>query len=163
MNKILICYSSKTGTTKNAAVTIANTLKSPYTLIDLGDHGWETLPLMEYNVVILGTSIRIGTPRKDFIHFLNQKKNELVKKKMILFTCGIASEEQDKKYLSKRIPNLFDTDRIMYRHLEGELYLDKYKGFSKLVIEDYIKKNPAPVLNLKAINEICNEAEREEP
>ena len=162
MKKILICYSSKTGTTKNAAEKIAQTLKSPCTLFDLGDSGRKSLQLSEYNVVIIGTSMRIGTPRKDFISFLKQNKGELAKKKVILFTCGIAPEEQNKKYLFKRVPEVIEIDKILYRHLDGELNLDKFKGFDRPVIENYLKKNPAPVLNLRAINEICSAAEREE-
>lgn len=84
MTKILIAYASKTGTTEEIAVKIGNILKEKGNLVDVKRVN-EVKEITDYEVVILGTGIRIGKVFSESVNFLKKFKIELENKKIYYF------------------------------------------------------------------------------
>ncbi len=72
--KTLICYASKTGTTKKAAGLLAEYFED-VTVMDLEK---EKVNLCDFDCVIIGGSIRMGQLHKAAKKFIIEKKDELL-------------------------------------------------------------------------------------
>ena len=70
--KILIGYASKTGTTKSCAERLKAELKRKDTV--LVDLELETPDLKDYDLVVLGSSVRFGKARKKFNEYLKANR-----------------------------------------------------------------------------------------
>lgn len=131
MNKVLVAYASKGGLTFSAAQAIARTLRSQCLLINMSDKAIDSYigRLEDYRAVVLGTSMNMGMPHKDFMKFIKRNKNELAFKKLIIFTCGSASEERNQKRIKRRLPRPIDRESMIFRHLEEDNKLKNDKIF----------------------------------
>lgn len=95
MSKILVTYVSKTGTTEEIAIKIGNTLKEKGDLVDLKKVN-EVKDITDYEIVILGTGVRIGKVFSESISFLKKFKMELENKKLYYFiVCLTVCEDSD--------------------------------------------------------------------
>ena len=83
--KVLIGYASKTGTAKSCAECLSEELKQQDVV--LADLECETPDLREYDLVVLGSSVRFGKARPKFNEFLKINKGALMEIPHGFFLC----------------------------------------------------------------------------
>ncbi|WP_277408385.1 flavodoxin domain-containing protein [Lacrimispora xylanisolvens] len=97
----LIVYATKYGFTKTCAEILAKKLEENVDIYDLNSN----LPdLKKYDKVIIGGSIYAGKIRKPVMRFCTDNLNTLKEKKLGLFICGMAKEEDAQKQLESSFP-----------------------------------------------------------
>ena len=91
--KILIAYDSGNGTVKTAVDRLVQPLKAlDVTVVSLN----EALPSpVEYDIIIIGASVRFGKLRKAARKYLQENESILKQKTLGLFFCCGLIEEQD--------------------------------------------------------------------
>ena len=163
MKRILIAYATKTGTTKRAAEGLARALAPDCDLYDLRRAMLHTLggtttrlPLRslrfsDYRAVALGSAMYMGRPLRPFLRVCKEQEAELLRQPLFLFTCGIATQEEDRAYLWPLLPQRLVAHAKQLHHLGGELHAEN--GFMhRMVLKDYEKKGTAaPQLDEAAI------------
>jgi menaquinone-dependent protoporphyrinogen oxidase len=93
MNKALIVYGTRYGTTANTSEIIADTLRQEGFEVKVVDAKKDKVQsLGEFNLIIVGSGIQMGKWTKEPEEFLKKYQNELSKKKVALFvSCGSAN------------------------------------------------------------------------
>lgn len=170
MNKILFVYASKTGTTEDAATEVAKLTAIPCDIYNCSNELLkkdnksqekirpEKLIWDSYEMIVIGTAMYMRSPMKEIKLFCKNYRDKLKQKKLILFTCGIESEEADKEYLWKQLPQEVSQAALYYCHLGGEIREDRMNALSRLAMREYVKKNgPVIGLNQKKIIELSSE------
>lgn len=114
--KALVVYGTRYGTSTGIAEEIARILKEEGVETDLLDsRGLKEWDLAPYDLVIVGSGIKIGRWTKGALKFLDKNKSALASKKVALFvSCGAANKEEtiaegQEKYL----------DKVAAKHLEN--------------------------------------------
>lgn len=97
----LIVYATKYGFTKTCAEILAKKLGENVDIYDLNSN---VPDLMKYDKVIIGGSIYAGKIRKPVTRFCTDNLNTLKGKKLGLFICGMAKEEDAQKQLDSSFP-----------------------------------------------------------
>ena len=153
MASLLIVYASKTGTTKDIANGFAEKFTSFCDIYDCRERvikysGLEQrsidikdIIVKDYEIVVLGTAMYMGKPLKELTHFCKIHQNELKKKKLILYTCGVGTQEEDQKYLWNCLPDPITKSARLYLHLGGEIREDKMGCFSRMAMKEYVKQH----------------------
>ncbi len=153
MSKILLVYASKTGVTQDVAREMAQLLSIPKDiyncrdeLLDRGDLTQVNIKPRQldwdaYDMIVIGTSMYIGSPLKEIKSFCKKYQEKLIQKKLIFFTCGIGTEPEDKAYLWKNLPKEVSQRVLLYHHLGGEIREDKLNGFMRFAFREYVKQN----------------------
>ena len=163
MQRALILYASKSGTTRKAAESLSRALESDCDLYDLREGALYTLggvhkrqpmlalDLSAYRAVALGSAMYMGRPVKPYLRFCEKRCADLLLQPLFLFTCGIASAQEEQTYLWPLLPEPLTKHAGQFLHLGGELRADG--GFmQRMVLKEYAKKNTAaPALDALAI------------
>jgi menaquinone-dependent protoporphyrinogen oxidase len=116
MNKALIVYGTRYGTTAGTSEIIADTLQQRGFEVEVIDSQKDKIrSISEFDLVIVGSGIQMGKWTKGPESFLEKFQNELSKKKIALFvSCGSANplsegeqknkemDEAKKKYLEDK-------------------------------------------------------------
>lgn len=130
--KILIAYSSKHGTTAECATMLADRLTNGNE-IDLIDMKWQSPVSAEYyDVVILGSSVRMGRVSKKIKRYIKDNTAALKKKSCAVFLCCGFPDEFD-EYVELQFPMTFEPSHG-YHCFGGELKPEKVKGIEKLIV-----------------------------
>lgn len=115
--KALVVYGSRYGTAAEIAEEITRVIKEEGIDVDLKeDKNVKKLDVSPYDLVIVGSGIKMGKWTKDSIKFLKNNKKALKDRKVALFvSCGAANEEKSRgmgweDYLKK----------VAAENLEGE-------------------------------------------
>lgn len=87
MNKILVAYATKRGTTKEIATRIAETIKQNGYEVDLCQID-QVKEIRMYSAVVVGSSVYIGQWHKTFVKFLEANNGELKKMPVWLYSSG---------------------------------------------------------------------------
>lgn len=139
--KILIAYSSKSGTARECAEELAKKLypKTP-TLADLD----ENFPDMtDYELVIIGGYVRMGKISKNMVRYVKENADILQETMHAFFIC-CGLPESTECYFDRSIPrNLLDSS-ISNMCFGGDLRIKQQKGFDKIwakMILSSIKSN----------------------
>lgn len=141
--KILIAYSSKSGTTKECAEALAKELSNnEVTLEDLE----KTSPdITEYDIAIIGGYVRMGKISKAMKSYIAQNEAVLCETMHAFFLC-CGLPESTEYYFEKAIPRSLLNSSISNICFGGDLRVNKQKGFdkfiAKLILND-IKSNNA--------------------
>lgn len=153
MARLLIVYASKTGTTKDIANGFAATFRSSCDIYDCRERvikysdltqrsiDMKDIKVKDYEIVLLGSAMYIGKPMKEFTHFCKLHQNELQMKKLILYTCGVGTQEEDQKYLWNSLPEPIVKSARLYLHLGGEIREEKMGRFSRMAMKEYVKQH----------------------
>lgn len=136
--KILIAYSTKTGTTEICARMLANELARHN--VEIVNLGIDCPNISEYDIVIIGGDIRIGKLNKISRSFIEKNKYELSMKKSAYFICNGFNDESD-NYFKKAFPAGIIENSIFHDSFGGELKLEKQKGIDKLLVKIMLKAN----------------------
>ena len=102
--KVLIGYASKTGTAKSCAERLAEELRRQDVV--LADLEREAPDLSEYDLVVLGSSVRFGKARPRFNEFLKMNKGVLQEIPHGFFLCcgfGHEFERYEEKILDRKL------------------------------------------------------------
>ncbi len=115
--KALIVYGTRYGTAAEIAEEIGKVIKNEVIEVDLIDsRGIKNYDISPYDMIIVGSGIKIGKWTKRSLKFLENNKSALSNKKVALFvTCGAANMEENiaegqEKYL----------DEVALKYLSGK-------------------------------------------
>lgn len=130
--KILILYASKNGVAKRAAETLAKELK-PTNDIDVFDVNVATPTLDNYDVAILGGSIRMTALNKKLKKYLKANCDKISNMpSAFFFCCGIIKDFDD--YKATELPPKINFS-LGIECFGGELKPDKLHGLDKLMVK----------------------------
>ena len=96
MTKALIVYGTRYGATASTAEVIAEALRQEGLDVKVVNAKKTTMGINEYDLVIVGSGIKINKWTKESENFIKHQK-ELAKKKVALFVCCGSAEPIDKK------------------------------------------------------------------
>lgn len=145
--KKLIIYASKTGTTEKCAKYISTLLKD-ITIINIYNQNED---INKYDLVIIGSPIRIGMIDKKIKKFLLDNMECLKSKKTAYFIC-CGFNENWKRYYEQNIPKDLLDRAIIYDNFGGEMDIKKQKGFDKFITK-IVSKNIDKNVEVKILNE----------
>lgn len=94
--KALIVYGTRYGTAAEIAEEIGKVMENEGVEVDLVDsRGLKNCNVSLYDLVVVGSGIKIGKWTKGALRFLENNKSALENKKVALFvTCGAANDEK---------------------------------------------------------------------
>ena len=128
----LIVYASKYGFTKTCAEILAKKLGENVDIYDLNSN----LPdLMKYDKVIVGGSIYAGKIRKPVMRFCTDNLNTLKGKKLGLFICGMAKEDDAQKQLDSSFPQELLAVCAAKGFFGGECNYEKMNFMEKFIMK----------------------------
>lgn len=128
--KILIIYASKTGTTEKCAKNLGTKMENAK-VINIYN---QTENIDNYDLIIIGSPIRMGMVDKKVKRFLIENKEQLKLKKTAYFIC-CGFNENYQKYYEQNIPKELLDSAIVYDTFGGELDIEKQNGFDKFIIK----------------------------
>lgn len=160
--KTIICYATKTGTTRKAAEMLKEQL-SDVTVCDLAK---DKVDLAEYDCIIIGGSIRMGQIHKEAKKFIVENKDVLMEKKCAFFICN-GFPEQVETFMMQNIDQELLSHAICAASFGGEMNLENLKGMDKFIakaVTNSMKDKPQSVPkllpeNIKQFAEAVNEAQ----
>lgn len=135
--KTLIIYASKTTTTKKCA----NLLKEKLNDVDISNIKSLNIDINNYDLIIIGSPIRMGLIDKNIKKFLINNLDILKSKKAAYFIC-CSFKENYLKYFEQNFPQELLDRALIYDTFGGELDLEKQKGFDKFIVKMVSKNNP---------------------
>ncbi len=130
-----IIFATNYGTTKKVAEYLAeNIIKSKTTLFNLNSA--PEIDLTKFDTVILGGSVYLGDIQKEMSDFCAENSEELLKKNLGLFLCGIEPElvRQDEE-LKMAFP------KSLYNHAQatafvgGEINMELLNPSQKFIVQ----------------------------
>ena len=149
--KTLIVYAGKTGSTEKCAGILEQKLKNT-TAVDITK---EDIDISQYDLVIIGSSIRMGMFHSEIKKFIN-KNQEILKSKRTAYyiCCGFTNNY--KKYFESNIPAHLLDKAIIYDTFGGEIDMSKQKGLDKF-IASMVSKSEEGKKEVKILNENIDE------
>jgi len=140
--KIAILYGTKYGSTEKVAELISKSIEDNYKeesidveLINLKEKNDINL---DFDVLIIGSSVYIGRIRKEVRKFLKKNKNTLMEKKLALFISG-CNEEEGISQLYKIFPSELVKNSLSTAYILGEFKLDKMGFLDRKIAQSIIK------------------------
>jgi len=97
--RTLIAYSTKGGAAKECAEALADEIGG----CEICDLGENSPNIGEFDIVVLGTGVRMGGAYKPFKRFIDANAKELLTKNIAFFFCCVVMKEFD-KMISKNVP-----------------------------------------------------------
>ncbi len=145
--KTLIIYASKTGTTEKCAQEINRQIKKSKMVNILNQNE----NISGYDLIIVGTPIRMGMIDKKIRKFLI-KNIEILKSKRVAYFICCGFKENWKSYYEQNIPKDLLDISVIYDTFGGEIDRQKQKGFDKFII-NMVCKNIEKDKEIKILNE----------
>jgi len=149
--KIIIVYAGKTGTTKECANILADKLNDVL-VIDLVK---DNPDISSYDLIIIGSSIRMGMMQASVKKFIKENKELLKTKKTAYYICCAFPENTEENF-KRNIPNELLEKAITYDCFGGTMDLSKQKGFDKFVV-NMISKSPEGKREIKILEDNINQ------
>jgi len=144
---VLIAYAGKTGTTEKCAGMLGQRLKN-VTIINLTG---QDADISKYDLIIIGSSVRIGMLHSKAKKFINKNKDILKTKNTAYYICCGFSDEY-RTYFEKNISKELLDSAIIYDTFGGEMNISKQKGFDKFVV-NMISKTEQGKKEVRILNE----------
>lgn len=134
--KTIIIYTSKTGTTEKCAQMIQEKIKGS-TIVNLDK---KVEDITSYDLVIVGSPIRMGMINKKIKKFLEKNLELLKTKKTAYFVCCGFNENKDTYFSQNYNKELLD-NAIVYDSFGGEMDINKQKGFDRFITKMVMKND----------------------
>lgn len=132
--KTLLLYTSHHGTTRKLAQNIAAEVKiNPEFVVDFKKN--KKIDLSEFDFIIIGSSIHVGTIPSDFKKFLLNNLDLLLTKKVGIFMCAMEKPEVRISEFENNFPTELRNHSIANGLLGGEFLFEKMNFFEKLIIK----------------------------
>ncbi|MCL2712646.1 MAG: hypothetical protein FWD37_05195 [Methanomassiliicoccaceae archaeon] len=112
--RTLIAFSTKSGASRECAEILASKIDESV----MYDLNGGTPNIDDYDVVIIGTGIRIGGAYKPFKKFIKENENALLKKKIAFFTSNLLTKTFP-EIVEKNIPLSLQENAICMRTFGG--------------------------------------------
>ena len=128
--KILVAYSSKSGTTRECAEKLETLL--PKDSVTLSDIENDSPSLKEFDVIAVGGYVRMGKMSKTFKRFISENEAILNEKPHAFFMCAGLVESTD-YYFEKAIPRHLLNSSISNMCFGGDLRVKLQKGLDKII------------------------------
>ncbi len=134
----LIAYGTKHGCTEKCATELSKELDGNVEIINLKNNN--KIDLNKYDSVIIGGSVYIGKIQKEVTEFINSNLNELLKKQIGLFICGMQEEGAtlDNEITDNFHPDLLASAKSV-QYFGGEFIFNKMNFMEKIIIKKIIK------------------------
>ena len=128
--KILIAYSSKSGTTRECAETLAPNLANNDVTLACLEEG--SPDITGFDIAIIGGYVRMGKISKYMRNYITENAAVLdVTMHAFFLCCGLP--ESTEYYFEKAIPKRLLDSSISNSCFGGDLRVNKQKGFDKFV------------------------------
>ncbi len=157
--RILIVYSSKTGTTEKAARKLADLLKLETDLTGAKDFG--SIDLSRYDAVVVGSAVRIGSVLKDSKNLVSRNLVQLLERKLAVFLCMGEDKTHLDEYLARSYPQEFLDACLVKGHFGGEINIDKLGFIMRILMKKMMKDKEPPKLLEENIEAFAKEFEEE--
>ena len=130
--KVMIVYSTYGGVTKECAEMLEGHLNERFETELINAREREIPEPDGYDIVILGSSIRMGSMNKKIKKYIKSNREKLAEKPCgIFFCCGYTKQFQE--YVETQLPRRFSPS--LGCHLfGGEMKPEKLRGMDKLII-----------------------------
>ncbi len=99
----------------------------------------KTLDCAAYRAIALGSAMYMGRPLAPFLRFAKAHTDSLLRQPLFVFTCGIASQQEEQSYLWPLLPPSITAHAGELNHLGGELRAES-GFFQRMVLKEYEKK-----------------------
>lgn len=126
--KVLIAYASKTGTTRECALELAKKIPQ-VTVIDLNEG---SISPGEFQVIILGSSVRMGRIQKVVKQYILDYMDVLKDKYIGGYICN-GFIDQEKTIIEQNFPKEFIEKAFYLKSFGGTLHMDKITGFDMFI------------------------------
>lgn len=141
----LILYSSKYGCTADCAKYLEAGLFDPVTLADINNTNLSSLPLHNYDTVILGSSVYVGSISSKLKTFCNENVNTLLQKRVGIFLCcGFPPKLEE--YLTTNFPAELLKSALITKDFGGEARIDKMKFMDRILMKIATKGDYSAIL-----------------
>ena len=134
--KTLIVYMTSHGCAEKAAEIIRDLLPEEVASVNLEND--EVPPLDQFDLVIIGGSIRIGKIQKRIRKFCENNLDQLLKKRIGLYICCMYEDSKAREQLKKNYPEQLLNHSTGTGIFGGELDFDKMNAFERMIIRDVI-------------------------
>lgn len=135
--KTLIVYSSKYGTTEKCAKLVGSKLEGEKTYHNI--NSTESLNLVNYDIILIGTSVYFGKVNSKIQKFINNNKNMLLTKKVGVFLTCFEGGDKVEKNFSSAYPEWLLKHSFTRERLGYEFYHDKMSVMDRFVTKNLIK------------------------
>ena len=151
MKKILVAYSSKHGSTADAAKLLAQRLKGEVTLANLNEAGPDPAG---FDIVALGGAVYAGTLPKALKAYCTAHEAVLAQKPLGLFVCCSEASPGELQYLKANLPNALVEGAVVTASFGGEARPEQMNILEKLVMKVAVKASGGqlPTLHQEAIS-----------
>jgi menaquinone-dependent protoporphyrinogen oxidase len=133
----LIAYGTKYGCAEKCAIELSNELDGKVDTVNLKENN--KIELAKYDRVIIGGSAYIGKIQKEVTDFINLNLNELLKKEIGLFICGMQEGEELKKEIAENFPEQLLEKAKSVKHFGGEFIFRKMNFLERAIVKKISK------------------------
>ncbi|MDD2334172.1 MAG: flavodoxin domain-containing protein [Mesotoga sp.] len=140
--KTAIIYATRSGTAEKCSAKISEMLSGESTVVNIKKVS--SPDLSGYDSVIVGASIRIGKVQKEISEFVQKNLETLKAKRLGVFFCMGAGEENFNEYLSQNFPKEFLDKCKAKGFFGGEFNLERLGFLSKMMLKAASKGKPQP-------------------
>lgn len=133
----LIAYGTKYGCAKKCAIELSKELNDNVDLVNLKENN--KIDLEKYGRVIIGGSAYIGKIQKEATEFMNLNLNELTKKEIGLFICGMQEGDMIEKEIADNFPQELLNKAKSVKHFGGEFTFNKMNFMEKAIVKKIVK------------------------
>lgn len=135
--KTLIAYGTKYGCAEKCALELSKEFYDKVELINLKKI--KSIDLAKYDKVIIGGSAYIGKIQKEVTDFIKNNMEELKKKEIGLFICGMQEGEMIEKEIAENYPAELISKAKSVKHFGGEFYFNKMNFMEKAIVKKIAK------------------------
>ncbi len=152
MNKILICYGTRYGTTTEVVQDMSNTARELGAQVDVVhlEKGTPFPDPEEYDLVIIGSGIQAGQWTKRPLKYIEEKLDSLSKTKVALFVVSGYAGDPDKvleaqaNYLDIMSEKYLGLSPISTALIGGMFEFKKYNLVIRALVKSMVKRNMPP-------------------
>jgi menaquinone-dependent protoporphyrinogen oxidase len=133
----LIAYGTKYGCAQKCAMELAKEFDGNVQLVNLKERG--NVSISGYDRVIIGGSAYIGKIQKEVTEFISANMNELLKKEVGLFICGMQEGDMIEKEIAENFPAELISKAKSVMSFGGEFNFKKMNFMEKAIIKKISK------------------------
>jgi menaquinone-dependent protoporphyrinogen oxidase len=126
--KVLIVYGTRYGSAAEIAAEIRRVIKNKGIEVDMLDSSkLNDYDVSTYDLVVVGSGIKMGKWTKNSLKFLKDNKSSLANKKVALFvTCGDANNEKTRDYGWENYLKKVSTENLLDKPIDMGLFGSVY-------------------------------------
>ena len=150
--RVLICYGTRKGTTTEMAEEMATTMKESGAQVDVVNLKKREIPsqLDLYDLIVIGSSINIGSWTKQPLEFIKNNIDTLNKKRVALFVVCMDAAYEDKceeaqtNYLDKIVEDNPGLKPVSTALIPGKIDFKQHNFVVRRLLKGIVSKNLPP-------------------